>query len=107
MVFPEGFPCSYNLQCGDALDLLPKQFDPGTIDFLFVDDNHEREHVEAEVKALLPLMRPGGLMCFHDVVGVHEHDIWDVIQPLGAIRLIDTFHRRGHAFGGLGLLKVP
>ena len=106
-MFPEGSSCSYNLQCGDALTLLPQTFAPGTIDFLYVDDNHGRAHVECEVKAFMPLMRPGGLMCFHDVIGVHESDIWDVVKPLGAVRLIDTFHRPDHPFGGLAVLKVP
>ena len=106
-MFPVGASCSYNLQCGDALEVVPQEFQPGSIDFMFVDDNHGREHVEKEVHAFLPLMRPGGLMCFHDVIGVHEHDIWDVIRPLGAVRVIDTFHRAGHDFGGLGVLKIP
>ena len=89
---------------GDALVELPQRFALGSIDLLFIDDNHTRAHVEAEVAAFRPCMRPGGLMLFHDVLGVHEHDIWDVIQPLGGIKLVSHYHVAGHEFGGLGML---
>jgi predicted O-methyltransferase YrrM len=95
------------LECGDALTMVPKHFLPGTIDFLFVDDNHHHDHVAREIETFLPLVRPGGLLCFHDILGVHNHDIWDVIQPYGAIRLVDTLHRPDHPFGGLGIIKKP
>lgn len=103
----QSFPDAvYQVLCGDALTVLPERFKPGTIDLLFVDDNHTREHVAAEVEAFLPLMKPGGLMCFHDIIGVHEHDVWDVIEPLGAIKLVGAFHRPDHKFGGLGVIRT-
>ena len=95
------------LECGDAIDVLPKHFNPGTIDFLFVDDDHGHDHVAKEVETFLPLVRSGGLLCFHDILGVHKTDIWDVIEPYGAIPLVDTLHRPDHPFGGLGIIKKP
>ena len=40
-----------------------------SIDFAWVDDAHEHAHVERELAALMPKMRPKGLICGHDVVG--------------------------------------
>ena len=91
---------------GDALVEVPKLFRDRPIDLLFIDDNHERGHVEREVEAFRPLMRAGGLMLFHDVLGVHEPDIWDVIAPLGAVKLVNHLHVPGCNFGGLGMLPV-
>ena len=92
---------------GNALDVLPANFQPGTIDLLFVDDDHHRAHVEAEIETFLPLMRSGGLMLFHDVMGVHEPDVWEPLKARGGLRLVEHQHLPGQAFGGLGLLKVP
>lgn len=38
----------------------------GTIDFLFVDGDHTYEGVRADWLAWSPLVRPGGLVAFHD-----------------------------------------
>ena len=91
---------------GDALIEVPARFSPGTIDLLFVDDCHKRLHVEREIAAFRPLMRPNGLMLFHDVLGVHESDIWDVLAALGGVRLATHPHEGKH-FGGLGMLPCP
>lgn len=90
--------------CANALYDLPRDAQPGTIDLLFVDDDHHRAHVEAELLAFRPLMRAGGLMCFHDVVGVHEHDVWDVIAPYGAVKLVGSPRNTDEPFGGLGVI---
>lgn len=103
-VFPDAI---VTIECGDALTVLPKHFNPGTIDFLFVDDDHTHDHVVQEVETFLPLVRSGGLLCFHDILGVHRTDIWEVIKPYGAVALVDTLHRPDHPFGGLGILKKP
>lgn len=102
-VCPQGPATFYK---GNALDVLPANFAPASIDLLFVDDDHHRSQVEQEVAAFLPLMKPGGLLCFHDIIGIHESDIWPVIEPLGAIRIVDVQHTQGKPFGGLGVIKV-
>lgn len=76
-----------------------------SIDLLFIDDDHAAAHVATEVKTLWPLIRPGGLMAFHDVIG--GFPVWDIIKPLGAIKLVyQPFNQMGQApFGGLGVLR--
>lgn len=92
---------------GNASEVVPAAFEPGTIDFLFIDDEHTRAHVEAEIAAFLPCMRSGGLMLFHDVVGVHEPDVWEPVQRAGGVRLVAHQRLPSQPFGGLGLLVAP
>lgn len=72
----------------------------GSLDFAFVDDDHTMAHVEAEILALWPKMRVGGLMTFHDVYGVC--DLQRVVAQYGGYSL--DCPRNGPA-GGLGLLQ--
>lgn len=72
------------------------------IGFAFVDNDHTKLHVEAEICALWPKMSPGGIMCFHDVWGVC--DLQSVVKKYGGIAL--DLPRLGPA-GGLGIIQVP
>ena len=92
------------LTLGDAVGLLPLLFQPESIDFLFVDDDHTYAHVKKEIEAFWPLMKTGGLMLFHDIVGVHEADIWPQLEKLGGIKLVNHAHRPDKPFGGLGMV---
>jgi cephalosporin hydroxylase len=44
-------------------------FDDGSIDFLFIDDTHNSEHIKAEIAAWLPKMRRPAWMAGHDFPG--------------------------------------
>ena len=77
-------------------------------DFVFLDDDHDAEHVAAELDLLYNhatgrgLMRPNGLICVHDVFG-----------PFGLGAVVVARHGflldlpKLHAAGGLGLIQVP
>ena len=39
------------------------------IDLIFVDDNHEPEHVRQEAESIRRVLRPGGIAVFHDTLG--------------------------------------
>jgi cephalosporin hydroxylase len=41
---------------------------PGSVDLLFVDGDHTYEGVRADFELYGPLVRPGGLIAFHDVL---------------------------------------
>lgn len=91
------------------------------VHLLFVDGDHERDGVHADMRGWLGKVRPGGIVAFHDyhqpefphVAGVREAvDAWDwapttwerVDAPdsLFAMRRL-PFLRRGDGFGTIGI----
>lgn len=86
------------LHDGDALAFLkarPAEF----ADFIFLDDDHDRSHVDAELTECERILRPGGIICGHDVVG--PFCLGEVFKAHGGI-ILDL--PRLHAAGGLGLI---
>lgn len=52
------------------------------VDFLFIDGDHSYEGVKADYENFRSLVRPGGLIVFHDVCGLPEvKQFWDEIKP--------------------------
>ena len=84
----------------DVFNVIAAQPDE-SIDFAWVDDNHEKEHVDRELAALLPKMHRGGLICGHDVWG--SCDLQEIFAKHGGYSL--DFPKLGLA-GGLGLIQV-
>lgn len=41
-------------------------------DLIFVDTSHEYEHTKREIEVFEPILRPGGIMVFHDTVTFHD-----------------------------------
>lgn len=82
----------------DCLHDLP----PDSLDFVFVDDDHDRAHVAAEVAALQPLMRPGGMICGHDVFG--RYGLGDIFRAAGG-HCLNTVPRVDS--WGLGIWQRP
>lgn len=87
----------------DAIEYL-SSYDGPQFNFVFLDDDHERQHVAAELDLLhdRKLVAPGGLICVHDVVG-----------PFGLGAVVAARHGfilelpRLHAAGSLGIIQVP
>lgn len=85
----------------NSLNWIPTLTD-ASVDFVWVDGNHEAAHVLREIELLLPKMRPGGLICGHDVFGVC--DLNKVFAYFGGYSL--DLARLGPA-GGIGIIQVP
>lgn len=58
---------------------------PGQIvDFLFIDSNHQYETTRKEYLMYGPMVKPGGIIAFHDVYqGYLGEQIWSDFHPLG------------------------
>lgn len=84
----------------DVLRFLARTED--RFDLAWVDDNHEKKHVEKELTLLYPKMNPGGLILGHDVWG--SCDLQEVFRKFGGYSL--NLPRLGAA-GGMGIIQVP
>lgn len=84
----------------DAEDWLENVAPTGVIDFAFVDDDHERAHVDREIRILKEkIMAPGGWIVMHDVIG--DFDLASVcIAHGGFVIELPLLHRAG----GLGVI---
>ncbi len=59
--FPDVTLHLYEGACPEAIALLPEN-----LDFVFIDDLHDGEHVAKEIDLLLPKMNIGGVIAGHD-----------------------------------------
>ncbi|HZO97848.1 MAG TPA: class I SAM-dependent methyltransferase [Gaiellaceae bacterium] len=81
-----------------------------SFDVAFLDGQHQRDPVEEDLAALLPLLRPGGVLALHDygVPGVEHEGRWDpfavteVVDELAAERGLDV-----EVTGTLAVLRLP
>ena len=85
----------------DALHVLRSKGDD-TYDLAFLDDDHTSDHVYAEITEAKRIVRSGGIIAVHDVIG--DFGLKGVLAahhgislPLGQL----------HSNGGLGLVVVP
>lgn len=110
------------LHPGQTLDLIrASSQDPATlartrellagrpVDFLFIDGDHSYAGVKADYEVYRPLVRPGGLIAFHDILphAVHAdcrvHEFWAELKSNPTAReLVD---RDGFdTWGGIGVV---
>jgi len=62
----------------------------GTVDFLLVDADHRYEAVRDDIHAWMPMLRPGGIVAFHDHSGAPDPDIRDRYpHPLGVYDAVE------------------
>lgn len=87
-------------------------FEGEPIDFCFIDGDHRYEGVKADFLNFAPMVRPGGLIGFHDILPA-EHDpdievnqLWRQIKPrFEAQEFVGVDH--GGRVIGIGLIRVP
>ena len=77
------------------------------IDFLFIDGDHTYEGVKQDWEMYSPLVRPGGLVAFHDIAMNYDDTqvkrFWDELTPKVRHREY-AYHPRG--FYGIGVVEV-
>lgn len=97
---------------GDSHDPLTletlKSVLPGPVDFLFIDGDHSYEGVKLDYQMYGPLVRPGGLIAFHDIVDhpdqpdIQVSRLWAELKTDDSEEIIDA----GAPWGGIGVLHV-
>lgn len=72
-----------------------------SVGYVWLDDDHEHQHVDEELRALFPKMASGGIITGHDVTG--SCDLGQEFRRYGGIAL--DLPRIGPA-GGIGIIQV-
>lgn len=83
------------------------------VDMLFIDGDHTFQGVKADFELFSPLVRPGGIVAFHDICDHPDHPtvkvkaFWDSLEWEGDREeiVVDSAPRR--PWGGIGVLRVP
>jgi predicted O-methyltransferase YrrM len=74
------------------------------LDFLFIDGDHSYEGVKADFDLHSPLVKPGGMVAFHDIAyppcGVPQY--WDEVKA--RYRHTEFIHKHGPKAMGIGVL---
>jgi predicted O-methyltransferase YrrM len=81
------------------------------IDVLFIDGDHSYEGVKADFENYSPLVRPGGLIAFHDIVPTAQEEVtvsyfWKEISArLPSIEFIERPDQQSYGIGVLTMVN--
>jgi predicted O-methyltransferase YrrM len=86
----------------------------GPVDFLFIDGDHTYEGARMDFEMYAPLVRPGGIVAFHDIIehrpetGCEAHRFWHEVKgDYQHIEFVDPSDDRGWGpWGGIGVLTM-
>jgi predicted O-methyltransferase YrrM len=80
------------------------------VDFLFIDGDHQYEGVRKDYNLYSRLVRPGGLIAFHDIVPGDEELVggvprfWEEMkQSHKTSELVESWNQRAY---GIGVVRV-
>lgn len=82
----------------------------GRVDFLFIDGDHTYEGVKADFEMYSGLVRPGGLIVFHDIckhaasVNCHVDRFWQEVKNERRVR--EFVHNPNQGTCGIGVIEV-
>lgn len=81
-----------------------------SVDFLFIDGDHRYESVARDFTLYAPLVRPGGLIGFHDIAADASPDTTGTARFWRELKMHGTTEERvgdGAPGYGIGLYRVP
>jgi predicted O-methyltransferase YrrM len=67
-----------------TVDEVRQRLEGRPVDFVFIDGDHEYEGVKRDFELYSPLVRPGGLIAFHDINEMYWPGVgrlWDELKP--------------------------
>jgi predicted O-methyltransferase YrrM len=82
----------------------------GKVDFLFIDGDHTYEGVKADFEMYSGLVRPGGLIVFHDIckhseqINCHVDRFWQEVKF--ERRALEFVHDWNQGILGIGVIEV-
>ncbi|MBU37734.1 MAG: methyltransferase, partial [Anaerolineaceae bacterium] len=93
---------------------LLRLLDGDAIDFLFIDGDHRYEAVRRDFQLYSPLLRPGGIVAFHDILQPPRFPDNQVELFWGELKkdyrtkeLVDPADERGWGqWGGIGVVYI-
>lgn len=112
---PPGSGCRVTLLAGDSHSAgfrqrVSEQLAGRPVDFLFIDGDHSEAGVAADYQDYSPLVRPGGIIAFHDIVesqpvtSTRVHPFWERVKQG---RLHEEFIAdRSQCGYGIGIIRV-
>ena len=91
----------------ETLDRVKDLLAGDLVDMLFIDGDHTYRGVFSDYHGWRPIVRPGGLIVFHDIVihpqfAVGVHQLWEEIRDKWPTR--EIIDREGGEWGGIGVL---
>lgn len=113
---PPGSRCRVEMLVGDSHEAAFRKkvgelLGGRMVDFLFIDGDHTREGVAADYRDYRNLVRPGGIIAFHDIVekqcieANQVYDFWKTIRGDASAReIIDDAGQTGF---GIGIIRMP
>jgi predicted O-methyltransferase YrrM len=113
---PPGSACRLDALSGDSHDSsfrarVVDVLDGQPVDFLFIDGDHTESGVTRDYLDYKSLVRPGGLIAFHDIVESQPlqsnqvYHLWKRLTPLADCE--ELIADRGQCGFGIGILRVP
>lgn len=97
---------SHSASVGDSVQTA---FGEEPIDLLFIDGDHTYEGVQCDYGTYAPLVRPGGMICFHDIrpgdpeLGGGVPRFWQEIS--GSARSVEILSQSRTANFGIGIIR--
>lgn len=100
-----GLTSRWNFTLQDDLEYVKTWPAERKADLIFIDTSHSFDHTTKEIAVYEPILRPGGIMVFHDTVSYYE----------GVYKPIKKFLKAHPGWGmenktncnGLGILRKP
>lgn len=92
-----------------TLEALRETLGGRMVDFLLIDGDHTYEGVRMDFEMYRTLVRPGGMIGFHDIIphsiesGCEVNRFWNEIR--GSCDSVEIVEDWGMKFGGIGLLR--
>lgn len=80
------------------------------VDYLFIDGDHTYEGVKQDFQMFSPLVRPGGVIAFHDIAihpkegGTEVDRLWNEVKTETSQEFIEN---RNQKWAGIGVYYVP